>query len=111
MTASPASRRSNDAEGEFMDTSILNHPAFAGMSPEKLQFLMSFLQKDKPANMKDALPFLMANMNLAKQKNLDFTKPEVQMICELLCKDLPPAEQERMRKVMALMQGGGSGNK
>ncbi len=94
-----------------MDTSILNHPAFTGMSPEKLQFLMSFLQKDKPANMRDVVPFLMSNMNLAKQQNLDFTKPEVQMICELLCKDLPPAEQERMRKVMALMQGMGPGQK
>ncbi|MCH5332822.1 MAG: hypothetical protein J1D89_02590 [Agathobacter sp.] len=94
-----------------MDTSILNHPAFAGMSPEKLQFLMSFLQKDKPTNMRDVLPFLMSNMNLAKQQNLDFSKPEVQMICELLCKDLPPAEQERMRKIMALMQGTGPGQK
>lgn len=94
-----------------MDTSILNHPAFAGMSPEKLQFLMSFLQKDKPTNMRDVLPFLMSNMNLAKQQNLDFSKPEVQMICELLCKDLPPAEQERMRKIMALMQGTGPSQK
>ncbi|MCM1282194.1 MAG: hypothetical protein NC180_11220 [Muribaculaceae bacterium] len=84
---------------------FFNNPAFAGMSAEKLQFLMSFAQKDKPKNMRDIMPFLMANMRQAKQQNLDFSKPEVQLICDLLCKDLPPEQQDRMRKVMALMSG------
>lgn len=88
-----------------MDNSIFDNPAFSGMSPEKLQFLMTFARKDKPTNMRDILPFLMANLKQAKNRNLDFTKPEVQMICELLCRDLPPEEQERMKKVMALMSG------
>lgn len=83
--------------------SIFNNPAFSGMSPEKLEFLMSFSQKDKPTNMKDIMPFLMANMRQAKDQKLDFTKPEIQIICELLCKDLPKEEQDRVKKVMALL--------
>ena len=83
--------------------SIFNNPAFSGMSPEKLQFLMSFIQKDKPTSMKDIMPFLMANMRQAKDQKLDFSKPEIQVICELLCKDLPGEEQERVKKVMSLL--------
>lgn len=73
------------------------------MSPEKMQFLMAFAQKDKPTSMKDVMPFLMANMRQAKDQQLDFTKPEIQLVCDLLCKDLPKEEQERVKKVMALL--------
>lgn len=86
-----------------MDSSIFNNPAFSGMSPEKMQFLMSFMQKDKPTDMKAVMPFLMANMRQAKDAKLDFSKPEVQMICDLLCKDLPKEEQEKVQKVMTLL--------
>ena len=48
------------------------------------------------------MPYLLANMKQAKAQNLDFTKPEVQLICELLSKDLPEAEQKRVQKLMAL---------
>lgn len=89
-----------------MDTSsIFNNPAFDGMSPEKLQFLMSFAQKDKPTNMRDIMPFLMASMGQAKKQNLNFSKPEVQLVCELLCKDLPREQQERVKQVLKLMSG------
>lgn len=87
-----------------MDSSIFNNPAFSNMSPEKLQFLMSFAQKDKPANMKDVMPFLLANMRQAKEQNLDFTKPEIEILCELLSKDLPPAEKQRVNMLMKLMK-------
>ena len=89
-----------------MDPSIFNNPAFSGMSPEKLQFLLAFAGKDKPKNMRDVMPFLLSNMKQAKEQNLDFTKPEVQIICELLCKDLPPAEQEKAKKIMSLLSMG-----
>lgn len=86
-----------------MDPSLFNNPAFANMSPEKLQFLLSFAQKDKPAAMKDVMPFLLNNMRQAKEQNIDFTKPEIQVLCDLLSQDLPPAEQERVKKIMTLL--------
>lgn len=85
-----------------MDPSIFQNPAFANMSPEKMQFLLSFAQKNKPTSTKDVMPFLMANMKQAKAQNLDFTKPEIQLICELLSKDLPENEKQRVQKIMAL---------
>lgn len=85
------------------EDSIFNNPAFLGMDPEKLQFILSFAQKDKPKSMKDAMPFLLANMNIAKKKNLNFSTPEVQIIAELLSKDLPDNEKEKIRKMLSVM--------
>ena len=46
-----------------------------------------------------------SNMKQAKDQHLDFSKPEVQLICELLSKDLPAPEQERVKKLMNLLMG------
>ncbi len=86
-----------------MDSSIFNNPAFSGMSPEKMQFLLSFAQKDKPTSPKDIMPFLLSNMRQAKDQNLDFSKPEVSLICELLSKDLPPEKQQQVKQMMSLL--------
>ncbi len=80
-----------------------NNPIFKDMSIEKLNFIKEFANKDKPTSLKDAMPFLIANMNLAKQNQIEFSKPEVQIICDLLCKDLPSAEQERVKKMLSLI--------
>ena len=87
-----------------MDPSIFSNPAFSNMSPEKMQFLLSFAQKDKPVNMKDVIPFLLLSMRQSKEQNLDFTKPEIEILCELLSKDLPPAEKQRVQMLMKLMK-------
>ena len=86
-----------------MDSNLFNNPAFASLSPEKLQFLLSFAQKEKPLNMKDAMPFLLSNMRQAKENHIDFTKPEIELLCDLLSKDLPPESQTQMKKIMSLM--------
>ena len=75
-----------------MDSNLFNDPAFASLSPEKLQFLLSFAQKEKPLNMKDAMPFLLSNMRQAKENHIDFTKPEIELLC-----------QTQMKKIMSLM--------
>ena len=85
-----------------MDSNLFQNPAFANMSPEKMQFLQSFARNTKTPNSKDIMPFLLANMKQAKAQNLDFTRPEVQLICEMLSKDLPEAERARVQKLMAL---------
>lgn len=86
-----------------MDDFLLNNPLLSGMDPEKLQFIMSFAQKDKPTNMKDAMPFLLANMNIAKKQNINFSTPEIQLIAEILSKDLPPAEKNKVNRIMSMM--------
>lgn len=86
-----------------MDENIKNNPLFNQMDPEKIQFLMNFAQKDKPVNIKDAMPFLLANMNAARNQNINFTKPEIQLIAESLTKDLSPAEKSKVNRIMSMM--------
>lgn len=86
-----------------MDNTILNHPLLNGMDSEKLEFITNFAKKDKPANMKDAMPFLLANMNLAKKKKIHFTNPEIQLIAEILTKDLSPSDKSKVNRIMSMM--------
>ncbi|MBQ3558354.1 MAG: hypothetical protein IJA07_02415 [Agathobacter sp.] len=86
-----------------MDDFLLNNPLLKGMDQEKLQFIMNFAAKDKPTNMSDAMPFLLANMNQAKKQNIRFSNPEIQLIAEILSKDLPPAEKTKINKIMSMM--------
>ena len=60
-----------------MDDLLKNNPLLNGMAPEKIDFLLNFSQKEKPTNMKDAMPFLLANMNIAKKNNINFSKHKI----------------------------------
>ena len=82
---------------------LKNHPLLNGMDPTKLEFILNFAQKDKPTNMKDAMPFLLANMNLAKKQNIQFSNPEIQLIAEILTKDLPQHEKDKVNRIMSMM--------
>lgn len=86
-----------------LDNIFNNNPLLSGMDPLKLQFIMNFAQKEKPKNMKEAMPFLLANMNLAKKQNINFTNPEIQLITEILSKDLPDSEKTKVNKIMSMM--------
>ena len=82
-----------------MNQNLTNHPLLNGMDPKKLEFILNFAQKDKPSNMKDAMPFLLANMNLAKKQNIKFSNPEIQLIAEILTMDLPQTEKELQKSI------------
>ena len=86
-----------------MDDFFKDNPLLVGMSPDKLEFLMNFAQKEKPKNMNDAMPFLLANMNMAKRQNISFSKAEIQLIAELLSKDLSPSEKAKINRIMSIM--------
>lgn len=86
-----------------MDDFLLNNPTLRGMDPVKLQFIMNFAAKDKPKNMKDAMPFLLANMNMAKKENISFSNAEVHLIADILCRDLPAEEQAKAKRIMSLL--------
>lgn len=90
-------------EEHNLDNSFLNNPMLQGMSPEKLEFILNFASKDKPTNMKDAMPFLMANMTQAKQQNIQFSKPEIQLIAQILTKDLSQTEKDKVNRIMSMM--------
>ncbi len=86
-----------------MDDLLRNNPILLAMNQEKLQFILDFAGKAKPQNMKDAMPFLMANMSQAKKQNISFSNSEVHLIADILCKDLPDSDKAKVKKIMSLM--------
>ncbi len=82
---------------------FLNNPTLLGMDPAKLQFIMEFAGKNKPQSMKDAMPFLLANMNQAKKQNINFSNSEIHLIADILCANLPEGEKQKVKKIMAML--------
>jgi hypothetical protein len=88
----------------MMEDLLKQYPGLSGMDKEKLDFILEFAQKDKPKSTKEALPFLLAYMNRAKKLNLNFTKPEVRFISELLMQDMDPEEKARAQKLLNMLK-------
>ena len=86
-----------------MDDFLQNNPLLNGMDAQKLQFILNFASKEKPKNMKDAMPFLLANMNIAKKENIQFSNSEIRLIADILCKDLSPSEKEKVQRIMSML--------
>lgn len=88
----------------MMDDLLKKYPELLGMDKKKLDFILEFAGKDKPKNTKDALPFMLAYMKQAKKMNINFSKPEVSFISELLMQDMSPQEKQRVKKVLSLLR-------
>ena len=73
-----------------------NNPAFANLTPEKLNFLMNFANAKKPTQMQEMMPFLMASMNQAKKENIQFTPKETNLLIEILKQNLSPEEAKKV---------------
>ncbi len=86
-----------------MEEYLKNHPDLLGMDPQKLDFIMEFASKEKPQNINNAMPFLLANMNLAKKNNIHFSNSEVQLIAKILTKDLPQEEKAKVNRIMSML--------
>lgn len=87
-----------------MDYNFLNNnPMLKNMSPEKLQFLMNFAGSQKPTDIKDMMPFLLGTMNSAKEKNIQFTAPETELLVQILKQNMSEEEAAKADKILKLM--------
>ena len=80
------------------------NPAFQNLSPEKLSFLMNFANSQKPTEMKDMMPFLLGTLSSAKKQNIQFTKPETELMISILKQSMSPEEAEKADKIIRLMK-------
>ena len=71
------------------------NPVFQNLSPEKLSFLMNFANSKKPTEMKDMMPFLLGTLSSAKKQNIQFTKPETELMISILKQSMSPEEAEK----------------
>ena len=89
--------------GTPLDDFLKNNPLLKGMDETKLNFILNFAAKDKPKSMKDAMPFLLMNMNKAKKENIQFSNSEIHLIADILSKDLSLEEQAKVKRIMSLL--------
>ena len=77
------------------------NPVFQNLSPEKLSFLMNFANSKKPTEM---MPFLLGTLSSAKKQNIQFTKPETELMISILKQSMSPEEAEKADKIIRLMK-------
>ena len=74
------------------------NPVFQNLSPEKLSFLMNFANSKKPTEMKDMMPFLLGTLSSAKKQNIQFTKPETELMISILKQSSHRRKQKKQIK-------------
>lgn len=80
------------------------NPAFQNISPEKLAFLMNFMNQEKPASSRDMMAFLMNFTTKARRQNISFTSDETDFIIQHLKQNLSPADQQRIDQVLRMLK-------
>ncbi|MEE1028295.1 MAG: hypothetical protein UH211_06390 [Agathobacter sp.] len=70
----------------------------------KEDFIREFMNSPKPTSTDKAIPFLMKYIREAHQHDINFTKDEIKQISESLCKDLPPEDQQQIKKAMKILK-------
>lgn len=81
-----------------------NHPAFANLTPEKLNFLINFANMKKPTQMHEMMPFLMSSMKQAQKENIQFTSNETDLLIEILKQNLSPEESKKVDMVLSMLK-------
>lgn len=88
-----------------MDYDFLkNNQNFAGISPEKLEFLMRFAAQNKTGNAKEMSNMIMGAVNSAKQEGISFSPNETDLIVEILKQNMSPEEQRKADQILMLMR-------
>ena len=80
------------------------NPAFQNISPEKLAFLMNFMNQEKPSSSRDMMTFLMTFTTKARRQSISFTTDETDFIIQHLKQNLSQADQQRVDQVLRLLK-------
>ncbi|MCC8029510.1 MAG: hypothetical protein LIO75_06930 [Lachnospiraceae bacterium] len=83
---------------------LKNNAAFQNLSPEKLQFLMSFMNQKKSNNAKDMMAILTAFSGKAKNQGIRFSDNETDFIIEHLKESMSPEERRKTDMILRMMR-------
>lgn len=88
-----------------MDPNILlNNPNLSNISPEKLALLMELSSGTNGKSAKELLPLLLAATSTAKEKGMEFTSSEKDLIIDVLKQQMHPAEQAKADMILNMMK-------
>lgn len=89
-----------------MDSSWMNNPNLSGIDKSKLEMLSQFAAQGQSQanNQSDLMPFLMMAANSSKEKGMQFSPNEMDMIIEVLKMGKSPQEVAQIEKLLTLMK-------
>lgn len=89
-----------------MDQSWMNNPSLGGIDKSKLEMLSQFASQgqNQTKSQSDLMPFLMMAANSSKEKGMQFSSNEMDMILEVLKMGKAPEEVAQMEKMIMLMK-------
>lgn len=78
----------------------MNNPSLSHISPEKLQFLLHFKEKTVGLDKKQMMPVIMQLLKEAREKNLTFTKPEIDLIVQAIKSSSTDEEKTKIDQII-----------
>lgn len=89
-----------------MDQSWINNPSLGGIDKSKLEMLSQFVSQgqSQTKSQSDLMPFLMMAANSSKEKGMQFSSNEMDMILEVLKMGKSSEEVAQMEKMIMLMR-------
>ena len=86
------------------ESDLSKNPAFQNLSPEKLQFLTSFMGQQKSNNANEMMALLMAFSNRAKGQGIQFSQEETDFIIEHLKENMSPQDRQKTDMILRMMK-------
>lgn len=89
-----------------MDDNWMNHDSLQGIDPAKLQMLsqMTSQGQQQTKSQSDLMPFLMMAANSSREKGMQFSGQEMDMIINVLKMGKSPEEVAQMDKMLMLLK-------
>lgn len=83
---------------------LKNNSAFQNLSPEKLEFILNFMNQEKTDNAKDMMAMLMAFSGKAKNQGIQFSDNERSFIIEHLKESMSPEERQKTDLILRMIK-------
>jgi len=85
------------------DLSWVNHPAMKNIDARKMRVIVNLLNEVEGQPLEASIPSVMrANQELSRQ-GLAFTPQEQSVVIDVISKDLPPAQRQRLEVFKSMM--------
>lgn len=89
---------------DLLNELIANNPKLASMDDKKRAFLLDFANQEMPQTSKEAMPILFSYINRARRSSIQFSKEEIDLLCELLIQNMDSNNKEKARQLLALVK-------
>ena len=83
---------------------LRKNPAFQNLTPEKLEFILNFMNREKTGNARDMMALLMAFSGKAKNQGIRFSEQESNFIIEHLKEAMSPEERRKTDLILNMMK-------